>query len=110
MFIDTKEDIINLPKIVEIKDNKLPKFTRSKIEEYLESVPPSTERAQLINILNYKLADKETIAERFERDHATVSHAIRNSMLLVLAGCANYYVATDDTVVTIEFEDGSKIG
>lgn len=100
---------------------KLPLKTRRAIESHLSDVPPSTERSQLIKILNYRLEGSETIAERFLRDHSSSLHAYRQAQLLVDAGaastakvtrrvhCGNGEFKEKEMRPKIIFEDGSEL-
>jgi len=99
----------------------LPVSTRKSIKDYLVGFQASTTRAQLINIIGYRLADDESIADRFIRDHVSVDHAYRQALLLVDAGaakldkvvkkvhCGNGVFKDKEVACNIVFEDGSRI-
>lgn len=99
----------------------LPLKTRDSLKAYLVDFPPSSARAQLINIIGYKLEEGQTIAEKFISDHVDLASASRQAMLLVQAGCAElkeikkqvhcgHNVFKEKVIVTvIIFEDGSEL-
>lgn len=110
-----------LPDIIHIKKStfyaervssdirNIPSFTRMKLENYTKEVPPSTLKAQCINILGFKLHGNETMAERFARDHASIYAARRHAQILVDAGCANEIGRRQSYYGKVVFEDGSSL-
>ena len=86
---------------------KLPLNTRKKLQDYLVDMRPSSNRAQIINIINIRLDDDETIAERIIRDHITIGGALRAMMLMSDAGAATHKSKNPDCYGTFTFEDGS---
>lgn len=99
----------------------LPIKTRKSLKTYLVDFPPSSARAQLINIIGYRLEEGQTIADKFISDHVNISNASRHAMMLVKSGCAELkeikkqvhcgHNAFKEKVIAtvIIFEDGSEL-
>lgn len=87
----------------------LPSFTLQCLKNEIDETEPSHTKAQLINILHYKLHGNESIADRFLRDNTDFSHARRHAQLLVGAGCANELNRRKAIHGKIVFEDGSSM-
>ncbi|WP_196161776.1 hypothetical protein [Reinekea sp. G2M2-21] len=119
--IDARKEREKLPDIVHIKKlrhfeersytdrRSLFTFTKNKMNEYSNVLPPSADRAQCINIANYKLLGNESIADRLVRDHKSTNHALRAALLMVAAGCANHIDRVKGRIGKIIFEDGSEL-
>ena len=99
----------------------LPIKTRKALNAYLIDFPASSARAQLNNIIGYRLNEDQTIADKFISDHNDLPNAFRQAKLLVSAGCAElkeikkqvhcgHNVFKEKIVATvIVFEDGSQL-
>lgn len=86
---------------------RMPKATIKAMQEYAQTLPPSTARAQCYAIANL-LLDDESIAERVARGHVNSGHAARAMRLMVDAGCAEEKDKTRNCYGTFIFEDGSQ--
>jgi len=84
------------------------KFTKEKMTEYAQTLPPSTARAQCYNIANLTCGDK-TIAEVMRDDHRVAEGALRAATMMVDAGCAKEVDNEKGCYGTFVFEDGSKL-
>lgn len=108
-------DIINITKFIKYADRgdqqirNLPKYTRECLHKAIIECPASSEKAQLINTLGFKLYGNESIADRILRDHVSIGHAKRHAQLLVNAGCANSINNRIGYYGKILFEDGSSL-
>jgi hypothetical protein len=108
-------DVINVSNFMDYGERSesdirhLPRFTRTKMAEFMNSLKPSYAKAQCINILSYKLKGNESIADRFERDHDSIHDARRHAQMLVKAGCANQVDQSKYHLGKIVFEDGSSL-
>lgn len=88
---------------------RMPAKTRTAMEIYRQTLPPSSARAQCSTIANYELDAGETIAERILRDHRSHSSALRAMSLVVAAGAAIEEPSSQTHCFgTFVFEDGSR--
>jgi hypothetical protein len=101
-------DDINISELSSCKF-QLSRRTIKKLHEYALTQESGIIRAQCYTIASYDLLGEETIAERFLRDHAGPSHAIRQAQIMVLAGCANETNKVKGRYGKITFEDGSSL-
>ena len=87
--------------------------TIKKLHVYAQSLPPCHDRAQCYQIANFEFSHKETIAERLERDHFSISQAFRVAGLMVAADCAKLETKkickNSQYLQVIIFEDGSEL-
>lgn len=88
-------------------NRKMPAKTKRAMQEYAQTLPASSARAQCYTLANYTLWD-ETIAQRISRDHASLSDAKRAMSLMAKAGCATEKNESDTHYGVFTFEDGSS--
>lgn len=87
----------------------LPTKTKKALLEYASTLPPSTDRAQLIRISNYKISFLSTISERLISDHSGADHARRAASLMKDAGAATEDDSKPGEFGVFRFEDGSTL-
>lgn len=88
-------------------NRKMPAKTKRAIEEYAQTLPASSDRAQCYTLANYTLCD-ETIAQRIIRDHSSFSDIIRAMSLMAKAKCATKETRNSDRCGLFIFEDDSS--
>ena len=86
---------------------RLPTGTLKKLKTLLEETSPGSKRAQIINMINFKLNEGQTIAGRIYSDHWRDSDALRAMSIFREAGAATESVGRKHCYGTFTFEDGS---
>jgi hypothetical protein len=83
------------------------KYTKNKMIEFAQSLPPSSDRAKCYEIANLRV--KTTIAEAISQAHRSADGPQQMAALMVRAGCAREVGAHDHFYGTFVFEDKSTL-